>query len=311
MTGHIDGARTGWRDWSCSVMVSVRDPRALPVAERTVRELMHEVEHAVSRFVDDSDLVRVNETAGWIVPVGRLTMSLLERAFDAYDATDGLVDPTIGRQVRLAGYDRDIDQVRGRRAAVREQAGPAVGVTAVRLHPRLGCIGVPRGVELDLGATAKAWTADEAARRVHAATGSAVLVGIGGDVACSGVTRRPWLLDVAETESGRVVEQVSLLHGGLATSSTVGRAWVGHDGAPAHHIIDPRTGRPAHGPWRTATVWAETALAANTLSTAALLWGADAPRRLGARSRLAARLVGTDGRVQLVGDWPTDEAIAS
>ena len=103
-------------------------------------------------------------------------------------------------------------------------------------------------------------------------------------------------------------EIVGLTHGGLATSSTVARRWDTASG-PAHHVIDPRTGRPAAGPVRTATVWAASAVQANTGSTAALVWGESAEARL----RLAgasARLVRTDGTVRTVGEWPRDGVAA-
>jgi thiamine biosynthesis lipoprotein len=70
-----------------------------------------------------------------------------------------------------------------------------------------------------------------------------------------------------------------------------------------HHVLDPLTGRPVAGPWRTATVAAPTALAANVASTAALVLGEGAVSWL-ARRDLAARLVATGGAVRVVGGWP-------
>ncbi len=94
--------------------------------------------------------------------------------------------------------------------------------------------------------------------------------------------------------------------GGLATSTTLARAWT-VDGHPAHHLIDPRTGAPADGPWRTATVAAASALDANVASTAAVILGADAEDWLAAR-RLPARLVARDGTVRAVAGWPAEDA---
>jgi thiamine biosynthesis lipoprotein len=93
--------------------------------------------------------------------------------------------------------------------------------------------------------------------------------------------------------------------GALATSSTIGRRWR-RDGRVLHHILDPRTCRPAAPVWRTASVAARSCLAANTASTAALVRGASAVswlRGLG----LPARLVAVDGTVHSVGGWPPDE----
>ena len=103
------------------------------------------------------------------------------------------------------------------------------------------------------------------------ALGHAVLVEIGGDLAVAGAAVRPWRVDVAEVPGGAAY-RVDLTHGGLATSSVLARTWTS-DRGHEHHVIDPRTSRPADGPVRTATVWAPTAVAANTWSTAAIVWG--------------------------------------
>jgi thiamine biosynthesis lipoprotein len=74
-----------------------------------------------------------------------------------------------------------------------------------------------------------------------------------------------------------------------------------------HHIVDPRTGYPASGPWRTASVAAPHCAAANAAATAAIVAGPGAPAWL-FQTGLAARLVSHDGAVRLLGDWPgTDE----
>ena len=61
------------------------------------------------------------------------------------------------------------------------------GWREVRLDGR--SLTLPAGVQLDLGATAKAWAADRSAARIAARAGSGVLVSLGGDIAVAG--RRP------------------------------------------------------------------------------------------------------------------------
>jgi thiamine biosynthesis lipoprotein len=70
-----------------------------------------------------------------------------------------------------------------------------------------------------------------------------------------------------------------------------------------HHIVDPRTGLPAAGPWRTASVAAANCAEANAAATAAIVAGEQAPGWLAAQS-LPARLVAHDGSVCLLGGWP-------
>ena len=299
---------TVWQDWSCCVRVTLDggDGSDLVAATGIVRGLMDEVSRAASRFRADSDLTRVNDADGALVPVEALTLRLVEVALDAARLTDGAVDPTVGAHLLGVGYDDDIDQVRarGHRVAAPHPGADWRGVAVDRDLRRLG---VPSGLRLDLGATAKAWAADEAARRVHTRLGHAVLVGIGGDLAVAGVPGRPWRVDVSEVMGG-AVERVDLTHGGLATSSVLARTWTSDRGIQ-HHVIDPATGRPARGSVRTATVWAPTAVAANTWSTAAIVWGDAAAVRLRAVG-IDARLVDAEGRVTTLGTWPTEEVAA-
>jgi FAD:protein FMN transferase len=99
---------------------------------------------------------------------------------------------------------------------------------------------------------------------------------------------------------------IALADGALATSSVQHRRWR-RGGRFHHHIIDPRTGRPADSPWRTVSVTAESCVDANIASTAAVVMGEPAVGWLMAHG-LPARLVGTDGRVRRVNGWPEDDA---
>lgn len=297
-----------WDDWSCRVRLTVTDAHALEPARRHLVELMDDVEACASRFVASSDLSRVNASAGRLVPVARRTVALVDVALDAAAQTDGLVDPTIGSHVVHAGYRDDIAAVRDRLVVTGDRPMPRrADWQRVEVDHELSRVGVPSGMALDLGAICKAWTADVAAHAIAASLGTGVLVEIGGDVAVAGRRAVPWQVLVSE-QAGQRGEQVGLTSGGLATSSTAARRWRTPAG-PAHHIVDPRTGEPAQGPWRTATVWAATAVAANTASTAAIVLGDDAPAFL-AQLGLPARLVDHHGDVRTVGVWPGESRAA-
>jgi len=297
-----------WEDWSCQVRLTVTERSALEPARRHLADLMRDVEQATSRFLPTSDISKVNERAGHLVPVSRRATALVDVALDAAAVTDGVVDPTIGAHVIRAGYAADIVSVRDRLIFPdKESVSRRADWQSVRVDHELSRVGVPVGLALDLGATAKSWTADVAAHAIAASFGTAVLVEIGGDVAVAGHKATPWQIHVSE-QAGQPGEQVGLSAGGLATSSTAGRKWRTPDGI-AHHIIDPRTGEPANGPWRTATVWARSAVDANTASTAAIILGEDAAAFL-AEFGHPARLVGHDGRVQTIGTWPSARQVA-
>jgi thiamine biosynthesis lipoprotein len=310
MTVSPTAVRT-WKDWSCTVRVVVDSPHEVDDAAAVVRGLMERVDAAVSRFRSDSELSRCNVRAGRPVLVGKLTAELIRTSLDVARATDGLVDPTVGRHLLAAGYDRDISELR------RPEDGPLpiragsqlltlspAAWSDVRLDEAVGLVIVPEGRALDLGASAKAWTVDQAVQAVAQRCPGRVLVEIGGDVAVANAADRPFLVRVAERE-GESGELVALARGALATSTTQARRWRrGTD--EAHHLIDPRTGAPAAGGWRTVSVWAPSALEANAASTAAVVVGDDAASWLSTRG-LVARLVDSRGSVSHTIGWPTPE----
>jgi ApbE family len=147
-----------------------------------------------------------------------------------------------------------------------------------RLSDATRTMTVPEGVRLDVGSTAKAWAADQAAARLAAALGCGVLDSLGGDIS---VTAAPppsgWLIRVQDVTGGPAAPApgsavlVAIGGGGLATSSTAARRWR-RGAAVLHHILDPRSGRPAPV-WRIVSVAAATTLDANIASTAAIIRG--------------------------------------
>lgn len=267
------------------------------------RELL-DVDAACSRFRPDSELVRVNASAGNRVPVGPYLYEALRVALDAAEATKGIVDPTVGRSMRLAGYDTTYHIVCRRNGdTFRPRFEAAAGWQTVELDDARRSVRVPAGVELDLGATAKALAADRAAHAASEASGCGVLVSLGGDVAVAGeAPTGGWPIGIADDHKGRSDVTVAIAAGGLATSSVTVRRWSAGT-TELHHVLDPRTGHPAETCWRAVSVAAASCVDANVAATASIVLAANAPEWLAA-SGLPARLVGNDDAVELVGDWP-------
>ncbi|WP_328997361.1 FAD:protein FMN transferase [Kribbella sp. NBC_00709] len=290
-----------WTAWSCTVRLTVDDPAVLGAACGELKALMDRVDKAASRFRPDSELSVVNTRAGALVPVSRLLVDLVDVSLVAAQMSGGAVDPTVGPAVIAAGYDTDIETVRRRFPQAPGDPKPVAGWQEVRLNRKLALLGVPTECALDLGATAKAWTADRAANVISKRYGCAVLVEIGGDLRAAGTPKKPWVITVAERAGERGVV-VTLAHGGLTTSTRTVRRWQTPTGY-GHHVIDPRSGLPAEGPYRTASVWAPTAVRANTFSTALIATGDAALGRL----KLAghpARLIADDGETTELSGWP-------
>ena len=292
--------------------VIVARERGLDLARGLLARELAAIDGACSRFRRDSELERANARAGERIRIGPLLAEAVRVALDAAAATGGIVTPAIGAAVAAAGYDRTFRLVRARASwTIRAVRPDAEAWRAVEIDVDAGTLLVPSGVALDLGATAKALAADRAAATIARCVGP-VLVSLGGDIAVAGdPPPGGWVVRIADDHRASLDSAgptVAIARGGLATSSTTVRRWR-TDRGDAHHVIDPRTGRPAATPWRTVSVTAASCVDANAGALAALVLGDAAPAWLAARA-VHARLVADDGAVVRVGAWPADAEAA-
>ncbi len=301
-----------WRT-SLSLTLRTRAPGSLTArqvgrARRILGTQADRVEIAASRFRRDSCLAQVNRCAGRWVGVSPLLVELVEVALAAAEATDGLVDPCLGQHVDAAGYRAwsvgeppPPTPVAAPRPSARAWQDVDVGPRRVR---------VPPGVSLDLGATAKAWLADEVAERVAEDTSLDVVANMGGDLralAHDGC----WEVAADHEVPGLAPVQVEVRDAGLATSGQGRRRWLTPTG-PAHHIIDPRTGRSAVTSLWAVSAVAASATSANVAATAGMLLD-DAPAWFVARGLdgVFTQWAGTGlPASSRVGRWPTPGAAA-
>lgn len=303
-----DLIRTGFTAFGTFGTLLVTDQQAVRPARELLDRELRAIDLACSRFRPDSELIRLNGADGRRQPVSPLFAEALAVALRAAAATDGDVDPTCGQSLIRLGYDRDFSEIASRPSVADDaiRPVPAGGWQCVDLDRAALTARLPAGVHVDLGATAKALAADRAARTIAVATGTGVLVNLGGDIAVAGSPPAAgWRVEIVADpadEGRRPV--IALRAGGLATSSTGSRAW--RRGADAqHHIIDPRTGRSAESCWTAVSVAAATCVDANSASTAAIIRSAAAPGWLDSLG-LPARLVATDGTITRTGEWPDE-----
>jgi thiamine biosynthesis lipoprotein len=287
-----------------TAVVAVTDPAALDDALAEVRRTVEEFDLACSRFREDSELTALNRQAGTSVRVSPLLLDAVGASVRAARLTDGDVDPTVGGALISLGYDRDFDSID---PGARISVVSVPGWRTVEIDTEQSTIRLAAGVELDLGATAKALAADRAAANAQEASGCGVLVSLGGDLSLAGSPPAGgWRVRVTDDHRSGVDapgQWIALSGGGLATSSSTVRRWQTASGT-AHHLIDPGTGEPATVFWRTVSVAAGSCLDANIASTAAIVRGARAARWL-ASVALPSRLVSAEGGVTHVAGWPS------
>jgi len=281
-------SRISFRAMGTSVsLTGPTEPIAFGVAGARVRRVFRSVEARFSRFRADSELAVVNGAAGAWIDVSPPFAALLCLALDGAARTEGLFDPTILPALSAAGYDRDLDVVR-RGALPPRRPAPAARWREVEV--RSGAVRLPPGAALDFGGLAKGVAVDLAAT---AAAGRIpwAMVEAGGDLRVAGRPPADGLPVRLEDPLDATAEILRLVldAGALATTSVTRRAW----GPGLHHVIDPRTGRPAATGVLQATVWAATCAEAEVWAKWALLTGPSAV------DAVPGVLVTEDGRVRV------------
>ena len=265
----------------------------LDLGEARLREL----ESLWSRFLDDSDITRANRAAGTPVVVHEDTLAVVRRAIDAWRQTGGSFDITTLPALVEAGYTH---------SSIDHSAAPALHAHRVCMSEWIevdydtSTLKVPLGSAIDLGGIGKGFAADIVAEDLIEAGATGVVVNVGGDLRVIGspVDDTSWYLGIEDPHHvPNHITTMRLHDGGVATSGTTIKRWTAADGSSAHHLIDPRTGRPSTSTALTATVLAADAATAEAFATAAMkLTGAEAAAMLDSVG-LAGLVIDTDGTV--------------
>jgi FAD:protein FMN transferase len=299
----------------CEIRLIIGAPRpgerSPAAAAERARQFITRFDRTLSRFRPDSELCALNADPRSVVPASDLMRRAVAAGLWAAAQTNGLVDPTLVREIEAVGYARS-------RAGV----APASLVNALALAParkparpspyrrwqqidvddEQGVIRRPPGVAFDTGGSGKGLAADMIVRALRGY--SRVVVDCGGDVRIGGFAARalPFEVQIEHPLTGARTHSLQMGSGGIATSGMNVRVWRRDDGSYAHHLLDPSTGKPAWTGLVGVTALGETALEAETTSKAALLSGPDVARELLASA--GGLIVHDDGEVEQIGPLP-------
>ncbi len=243
------------------------DAEIVRLGLRRAREIAEEVHRRLTRFDPASDLCRLNDDPRELVPAAPLVRRFAEAVGWAGEASGGLVDATCLPAVEAAGY-------RGHWTAD-DAAGDRAAIAPVAWRPAWSAVSVegdavrrPPGTRLDSGGLGKGLAADLMAAALAACATWAI--DCGGDLRFGGLLAHERAIDVAgpDGDGGAPIQRLQIARGAVATSGTTRRAWT--DG---HHLIDPRSGRPADTGIVQVTAVARTGLEAEVRAKTALLSG--------------------------------------
>ncbi len=273
---------------------SIERERALDAAEGAV----HDREQRWSRFLADSEVSVLNRSAGRPVIVAEDTFGLVRNAVEAWHLTGGVFDPTVGRSLIAAGYNRSFELLSADGGPPpRARHVPAATPAGIELHDATSSVVLPEGVTIDLGGIAKGAACDAIATEVLASGASGCCVNIGGDLRVAGTApdERGWTVTLRCPGSSER-RSIALDDGAVCTSTTTRRRWRTADGGE-HHLRDPMTGAPLDTGIASATVLAARADQAEVLTKAAIAAGSSGVAGLFATHGVTGLVVDDAGTV--------------
>jgi thiamine biosynthesis lipoprotein len=288
---------------TASVIVSGPGPAGPPAAAAAlVRRRLLEWDRQFSRFDPASELSQLNADPRVTVPVTPVMTRLLGAIVAAARDSGGLVDATLVNEIEDAGYADHFESPGVPLAEVLARAPPRSparprndsGWRSVSLDLRGATVTRPVGLRFDSGGIAKGLFGDLLAGVLgrHAS----FAIDCGGDVRLGGAAGTPRGVRVASPLDGAIVHTFELDGGAAATSGIGRRSWLDADGQPAHHLLDPASGRPAFTGLVQVTALAPTGVEAEVLAKTALLRG---PGGCDATLRHGGVVVYDDGRVSV------------
>ncbi|MBI5562647.1 MAG: FAD:protein FMN transferase [Deltaproteobacteria bacterium] len=278
--------------------LNVTDPAAVEPAFAAVVAEMSRIEAMMSEWRDGSPVSLINRNAGKrpvqvpdelfkVIAAAQQVSAISNGAFDiSWAAMRGLwnfaegqeripSDEEINKARRLIDY-RKIELDEKKKTVYLKEPGMAIG----------------------LGGIAKGYAVDMAMQTLYKMGVRNAIVKAGGDMRVQGVSDAgPWEIGVKHPrEKGRLIAKLKLSGVSISTSGDYERFFI-KDGVLYHHIMDPKTGRPATGA-QSVTILAPDTMTTDALSTAIFVMGPDEGMKLVERlNGVEAVIVDAQGRV--------------
>ncbi len=264
-----------------------------------------ELEQIFSATLEDSELSYVNQNAANApVTVSRDMYTVLERSLYFAHLSDGAFDPTLGRLIKLWGIGT-------KNAAVpsEDEIQPLIGqknYEHVVLNETAQTVSFTTdNFELDLGAIAKGYAADEMKKLLTDDYNiTCGLLNLGGNVITIGerYDGGPWSIGIADLQAPQDTANPALIleitDETIVTSGNYQRCFTAPDGTLYHHILDGNTGFPADTGLASVSILTDCSMDADALSTAAFVLGEQKARALLSRlDGIDAVFIDTQGQI--------------
>lgn len=246
------------------------------IIEKIIEEIDY-FENQFSRFKDDSLITKVNLSAGSQTKVNKEFLQIVKLSKELSLKTKNIFNPLILPNLQSAGYlgswTKDVTKATNNTDFSEREIASTNEI-------ELGddWVMIPKNSALDFGGIGKGYLLDKLQLTLERQDLVGYWISLGGDIICSGydLDNLDWSIDIQNAEDGQEpIGKIDNNNGrvlAIATSGITKRKGI-HNNEEWHHIIDPRTGKPAHTDILTCTVSAHTGTSADVFAKCILIEG--------------------------------------
>ena len=231
-------------------------------------------EYLLSRHLPESDITRINASAGQTVRIDPLTYRVLEESLFYCEASGGIFDITMGAVCKLWNFaDKIIPTLDELKQALSHVDWRTLilgedddGFWAQLTDPE---------ASIDVGGTAKGFIADDLHALLLEEGFSNAIINLGGNVVTFGSKPdgSPWTIGIRNPAApSTLIGAVPIDHGSVVTSGLYERCFT-KDGIRYHHILDPKTGYPVQTDIAGASIVSERSIDGDGYSTTVFALG--------------------------------------
>ncbi|GMA62857.1 FAD:protein FMN transferase [Alicyclobacillus fastidiosus] len=274
---------TAFRAMGTNVYMEIPDADVSDCVQSEILETavdeMAKLESLLTRFIADSELNRLNNSAGRWTDIDPHLYKILQLAKDFFVKTRGLFNPCLGTIMNGLGYDVSFEHI------TTNKNNPIFEIPYVaqmhcpfnlRMNENKCQAFLEPGHRIDLGGIAKGWIVQQVAAKMRSLGAKQFVCNAGGDLICSGCNgRRPWVIGITDPfDPKRNIILLDIRNLSIATSGTYKRTW-NNQGKVVHHIIDPFLGTPVESDIVSCSVVHKDLVTAEVQAKVALLMGTD------------------------------------
>lgn len=246
--------------------------------KRVLKDALEECgryEKILSRTVEGSDVWRINHAKGETVEVSDDTMNILHCAQEISEKSGGAFDVTIAPVSTMWNFTKEPHEL----PDAEELAKAAEFVDYTRMKLEGNKVTLPEGMMIDLGGIAKGYIADQVKAYLKKQGVKYAILSFGGNIVAIGSEKpdgTPWKVGIQDIDKPTGEHMlVSLNKGGSTVTSGTYERGFDLDGVRYHHLLSAETGWPVQNELASVTIFSESSMEGDALSTTAFVLGTE------------------------------------